>query len=356
MKSKFLLVLMALLPMATLITVTSCGDDDEIVQPPVNNNSNNGSNTDDNGSGDNNGDNSGNENTGQEVPEIVVVVNEDGTTSNGSIFSAIDDKNFYVDYIKYTVEEGHLAVSGYDKAGFKGVANIISKLTYKGNTYEVLTIGEDAFKRCTVMTSVTIPNNVTSIGSNAFYGCSSLTSIAIPNNVTSIGDYAFSGCSGLTSVTIPGSVTSIGGFAFFGCSSLTSINISDLASWCNISFSGFQSNPLRMARHLYVNGKEITDLVIPEGVIRIRNYAFLCCTSLTSVTVPNGVTSIGDSAFEDCSSLTSVIVKATTPPTIGYYTFSYHINVTLYVPVGCKAAYQAAQYWKDFKAIIEIEM
>ena len=62
-----------------------------------------------------------------------VVVNDDGTTSNGGIFSAIDDKNFYLDYIKYTVEEGHLVVSGYDKAGFKGEAKIVSSITYKQN-------------------------------------------------------------------------------------------------------------------------------------------------------------------------------------------------------------------------------
>ena len=48
-----------------------------------------------------------------------VVVNENGTTSNGSIFSAIDDKNFYIDYIKYIVEKGHLVVVDYDETGLK---------------------------------------------------------------------------------------------------------------------------------------------------------------------------------------------------------------------------------------------
>ena len=62
-----------------------------------------------------------------------IVINENGKASNGGIFSAVDDKNFYLDYIKYTVEEGHLAVSSYDKAGFKGEAKIVSSITYKGN-------------------------------------------------------------------------------------------------------------------------------------------------------------------------------------------------------------------------------
>ena len=90
-----------------------------------------------------------------------VVIKDDGTTSNGSIFSSVDDKNFYLDYIKYTVEEGHLVVSGYDKAGFKGNAKIASSITYKQNTYEVLGIKDEAFRNCTGLTSITIPNSVT---------------------------------------------------------------------------------------------------------------------------------------------------------------------------------------------------
>ncbi len=70
-----------------------------------------------------------------------------------------------------------------------------------------------------------IPNNVTSIGNSAFRGCSVLPSITIPNSVTSIGDHAFWGCSRLTSVTIPNSITSIGFWAFRGCVALRSIRI-----------------------------------------------------------------------------------------------------------------------------------
>ena len=127
-------------------------------------------------------------------------------------------------------------------------------------------------------------------------------------SVTSIGYEAFYNCSSLTSVTIPISVTSIGGSAFDYCYSLTSVHISDIVAWCNIKFSDYNSNPLYYARHLYMNGKEITELVIPDGVTSIANYVFYNCRSLTSVTIPKGVTSIGGSAFSYCRSLTSIII------------------------------------------------
>ena len=197
--------------------------------------------------------------------------------------------------------EGTLAIAGY---AFSGCSNLTSITIPDG----VTSIGNQTFYNCSSLTSVTIPDGVTIIGYYTFRGCTSLTSVTIPNSVTSIDDYAFVDCSSLTSVTIGDGVTSIGSYAFSGCSSLTSVHISDIAAWCNIKFSSIDSNPLYYAKHLYMNGKEISELKIPDGVTSIANYVFYNCSSLSSVTIPNSVTSIGSSAFWICSNLTSMLI------------------------------------------------
>ena len=191
------------------------------------------------------------------------------------------------------------SIGGWAFSGCSGLTSVTI-----GNS--VTTIGWDAFRGCSGLTSVTIGNSVTSIDGWAFSGCSGLTSLDIPNSVTTIGQNAFSSCSGLMSVTIGNSVTSIGANAFEYCIGLTSVNIFDVDAWCKITFSSSESNPLYYANHLYINGEEITDLVIPNSVTEIGDYAFCGCSGLTSVTIPNSVTSIGNSAFADCSGLTSV--------------------------------------------------
>ena len=183
-------------------------------------------------------------------------------------------------------------------------------------------------------------------------------------SVTSIGYHAFYDCKGLTSVTIPNSVTYIGQSAFEGCSGLTSVHITDLEAWCKIEFVKYvDSNPLYNAHHLFLNGVEIKNLVIPNSVTNIGSLAFCGCSGLTSITIPNSVTSIGKSAFNGCYRINTIYSLNPTPPTC-YSTSTFssfsqrneydvYTYATLHVPMGCKEIYSSAYEWRYFNKIKE---
>jgi len=172
----------------------------------------------------------------------------------------------------------------------------------------VNTIKYHTFYGCIGLKEINIPNTVHTIEDNAFNGCSSLESLYIPNSVKSINFSAFQDCSGLLEVLIGDSVHTIERWAFYGCKSLTNVNISDLSAWCKIDFETQESNPLYYAKHLNLNGREITELVIPDNITEIKQYTFNRCPNITSVTIGKLVTKISDTAFWNFTDLTSVIV------------------------------------------------
>lgn len=261
--------------------------------------------------------------------------------------------------------------------------------------HNVVDIGQQSFGGCMGLTSITIPKSVKTIGNIAFY-CNWLTSIVvedgntvydsrdncnaiihtatnelvqgcantiIPNSVTSIGTAAFWGCEKLESISIPSSVTTIGTGAFADCYSLTHISIP--SSVTTIGVQAFQStgfSSIDIPSSVTSIGKSaftnchLTSVTIPSSITSIEQGTFYYCESLASVTIPNSITSIGMNAFQFCSSLSSITSHIGIPRAIDNSVFSnLPEDVTLYVPAGTKAKYEATDGWKNFKNIVEME-
>ena len=175
------------------------------------------------------------------------------------------------------------------------------------------------------ITQINMPSTLTTINSYAFAYLSNLKSITLPSSLTSIGKFAFSYCSGLTSITLPSSLTSIEGNAFFSCSGLETREYKGtIEQWLSIDFgSSWISGP---SHTFIVNGEELTNLVVPEGVTSIGDSAFYGCSGLTSITLPSSLTSIGKSAFNGCRALTEINYNAVSVSELAEYgngVFSY---------------------------------
>ena len=238
----------------------------------------------------------------------------------------------------------------------------------------VTSIEDTAFHSCHSLTSVTIPDSVTSIGTGAFSGCSSLTSVTIGSGVKTIGGSAFWDCSSLTSVTIPDSVTTIGDYAFSFCENLTNITIPDSVTEIGTAIFYLCRNLINVTipkntteiERLTFAECNLTDFPITEDITRIGYRAFYKCPGPACLTIPASLTVIGEWAFYayPSSNLEKVYCKAAVPPTCVKSSSSILSSVTLfaniwtstlYVPVGTAEAYKAADGWKEFKNIIEME-
>ena len=180
----------------------------------------------------------------------------------------------------------------------------LSDLEFKGR---VGTIGEYAFNTCGIQGDLVFPSTVDTIGYASFAFCEGIQNLVL-HDVNVVDTYAFFGSKALQNLFFKGQIGMIKGNVFDGCIAISRVDVSDLASWCRSGFKTVNSNPLSIAKHLYVDGKEVTELVVPPGVEYINNNVFTGCEGLTRVEVGNDVDSIGEQAFFKCLSLTDVTV------------------------------------------------
>lgn len=233
-------------------------------------------------------------------------------------------------------------------------------------------IGDSAFYYCSRLTSVVLPEAVTSIRRHAFRYCFYMTSIRLPENLESIGQQAFWQCERLTSIRIPAKVNSIDHYVFGYCKQLTDVSVDpantvfDSREGCNAIvetstntlYQAFVSTRIpstvtTIGRFAYSYVAGLTELRIPSNVTALAGVSVFSCGDLRSVVLPAELTTIGHQSFDYCDSLKTVKVGMTVPPAITQRTFNSRTYATLYVPMGCREAYLAADYWKEFKQIVE---
>lgn len=155
-----------------------------------------------------------------------VVINSDGTSSNGAVFARLNDNTFFLDYVKYKIVDAHLEIISYDKQELPDEPKLYAEVTLDGTLYKTRSINEGAFAGANLK-SIVIPATVTMINHACFAGCTALTSVKLPDGLTRLGNHwnhaneynsgCFSGCTSLTSITLPAGLTNIEDNCFARC-------------------------------------------------------------------------------------------------------------------------------------------
>ena len=227
--------------------------------------------------------------------EYDYTINADGETATITDFYGPTDGHFYDIDIPGTLDKYTVTAIGDD--AFRG-CSALKKVTIPQS---VTSIGDSAFAGCHNLDSVTINDAATSIGRRAFAECPLTTTLSLGKKITTIGDSAFYDCRGLTSVTIPQSVTSIGQKAFNSCISLTTLSFGEKSFGENI-----ETNIKTIGDDAFYYCIELKSVTIPQSVTSIGQEAFAQCHDLHSLAINGAIESMGRLAFAGCTSLTTL--------------------------------------------------
>lgn len=230
------------------------------------------------------------------------------------------------------------------------------------NGLPVRQIGGNAFRSCSTVTSVAIPDSVVDIGSQAFYQCTGLARIAVPDSVTNISHQVFTYCTSLTNVAIGTGLATIGDQLFFLCTNLASFNVDSLnpafSSLDGVLFDKTQSILIQypagkagsynipprvttVRSNAFEYSLRLSDLTMPDSVKEIGSGAFFHCANLTSPVLPAQLTYVGDWAFQYCNALTIVAIPATVT-NVGTAAFSACANLTAITVDGLNPVYSSS--------------
>ena len=256
-----------------------------------------------------------------------------------------------------------------ESGAFNGCTNLKTVIVPEG----VETIADEAFKGCTELLTVSLPDGLTKIGSLAFQSASKLFAIRLPETLTEIESFAFRYCSSLRSVVLPANIQKVGAQTFMltGLNTLnipakvTSVGETAVCGSSLLSVSVTSGNTkynsadncnaiITSSTHELISGSKYAK--IPEGVLKIGNYAFAYQT-IDELEIPSTVESIGFAAFTQ-TQLKSIVCVGTTPPTLESNSFAYmQSNCKLTVPRGTRDAYIEAGWTEDiFKGgVVEAE-
>ncbi len=171
-----------------------------------------------------------------------------------------------------------------------------------------------------------IKKDTITIADKAFSKRKSIKSVVIPDSVKNIGREAFLDCFDIKTLYVGKGVERIDSDAFESCLEIEKVNITDLGAWCNIRFENWLSTPVNYSKKLYINDELAENVVIPDSVTKIGEFAFTECKSIKKIQIPDTVKIIGDYAFSDCTNLKSLVIPDSVTR-LGESAFSYCLKL-----------------------------
>lgn len=212
----------------------------------------------------------------------------------------------------YDVGDGIAAVEKYN--GAKAIVEIPTTIKSYNHEYKVKSIKKEAFRRNSIIKTLTIPNNVDKLQAAQFYGCTSLASVVLPKGIKEIPDSCFLGCSNLTSFLVPNTVYRIGvycfaesGLKYIGLNEgLKTIDFGCFSNCENLQTVKLPTSLNIIGSHSFYGCKRLAKIELPTNIERLSSYAFAYCTSLKEVKLNYTLEYIGNFAFKDCQSLDSI--------------------------------------------------